>query len=104
MYFYSYFIKFPGVNFLDAYFTWLGDLASVFKLIAPNIKAFAKVFLKGGTKNSTAGTFCVNYLGVDALVEHTTVELAHLIRILADYFELFHNTVEQMIKSMSSMP
>lgn len=93
---------FAGVNFLDTYFTWLDDLAGVFRLIAPYIKSFAKVFLEGGTPNNKAGTFCVNYLGVDALVEHTNVKLAHLIRILGDYFELFHSTLEQLIKTPSS--
>lgn len=84
---------------------WLNNISDVFKDMGPNINSFAKKIIEPSaprsstvsssiTKNNKqANTVNLNIKSLNKCIRISSTKMAHLIRILGDYFKIFNGAL-----------
>lgn len=85
-----------SINFLGAKFTWLNQINAVFNQMNPIVNDFAAAFLKDGKRSASTNTCSVKISKINYQIKTTVSKLAHYIRILGDYFELYNRSVKYL--------
>lgn len=86
-------------NFLGILMTWLNEVVADLNYLNPQLSSLAAGFLKDGKPDNATGTVTVKISKINYQIESALYEIAHFIRILGDYFELFTQSLQYMRKT-----
>lgn len=82
-----------GDEILSPSIDFFNHLSAVFMQIYPKINTFAEAFADNEIRDESTGAVLINIENLNRIIAFTTKSIAHYIRILGDYMELYklHN-------------